>query len=136
MGWISLMRQRTQCEESIGRLASCRGSGGPREEDILTETRQDGKGAELVHLAETPALAFALPSFSHVLQRLVWPLVHLVLAGGSIPVSATLHIHSPSLSFPSSQVIENTRRQSVEGLALPFLLNWLLGMIDTPRVVD
>jgi hypothetical protein len=25
------------------------------------------------------------------------------------------------------QVVENYRRQSVEGLALPFLANWLLG---------
>lgn len=36
------------------------------------------------------------------------------------------------LSFPFSQVIENARRQSVEGLALPFLSNWLLGMLDSP----
>ncbi|RPD66139.1 PQ-loop-domain-containing protein [Lentinus tigrinus ALCF2SS1-7] len=33
--------------------------------------------------------------------------------------------------FP--QVIENARRQSVEGLALPFLMNWLLG--DTTNLI-
>ncbi|KAI0721087.1 PQ loop repeat-domain-containing protein [Cerioporus squamosus] len=33
--------------------------------------------------------------------------------------------------FP--QVLENARRQSVEGLALPFLLNWLLG--DTTNLI-
>ena len=32
--------------------------------------------------------------------------------------------------FSFSQVLENARRQSVEGLALPFLTNWLLGMVD------
>lgn len=29
--------------------------------------------------------------------------------------------------LPSSQVLENVRNQSCEGLALPFLFNWLLG---------
>jgi len=32
-----------------------------------------------------------------------------------------------ALNHPFSQVIENIRRQSCEGLALPFLANWLLG---------
>ena len=32
----------------------------------------------------------------------------------------------------SSQLLENFRRQSVEGLALPFLANWLLGTIYIP----
>jgi hypothetical protein len=35
----------------------------------------------------------------------------------------------------SSQLLENFRRQSVEGLALPFLANWLLGTIYTPLAV-
>ena len=44
---------------------------------------------------------------------------------------------SPILfSYPSSsQLLENFRRQSVEGLALPFLANWLLGTIYTPLAV-
>jgi hypothetical protein len=81
---------------------------------------------------QTPALPLIL---SHVSQRLGWLHVHLVLAGGSIPVSLTLRIHSLFLSFPSSQVLENARRQSVEGLALPFLFNWLLGMNDKPPCI-
>jgi hypothetical protein len=32
-----------------------------------------------------------------------------------------------AFNHPFSQVIENIRRQSCEGLALPFLANWLLG---------
>ncbi|OBZ75809.1 hypothetical protein A0H81_04301 [Grifola frondosa] len=35
--------------------------------------------------------------------------------------------------FP--QVLENARRQSVDGLALPFLLNWLLGESDVTNLV-
>lgn len=33
-----------------------------------------------------------------------------------------------------SQVLENLRRQSCEGLALPFLANWFLGAFVAPRV--
>ena len=36
------------------------------------------------------------------------------------------HTHLFSGRF-NRQVLENIRRQSCEGLALPFLLNWLLG---------
>lgn len=39
-------------------------------------------------------------------------------------------------SFLTSQIIENVRRQSVEGLALPFLTNWMLGTVDTYIVND
>lgn len=46
----------------------------------------------------------------------------------SVPVSP--HKGHKSLSNHSifSQVVENLRRQSCEGLALPFLANWLMGI--------
>lgn len=79
-------------------------------------------------------LLAVLPSYSHVLQRLVWFHVHLLLVGRPIPVSY-MHLASGDaiqlcFSRLTSQVLENIRRQSVEGLALPFLANWLLGMIN------
>jgi hypothetical protein len=46
--------------------------------------------------------------------------------------------HSPltrlALMLACRQVIENYKRQSVEGLALPFLANWLFGALrrDVP----
>lgn len=71
-------------------------------------------------------------SSSDVPQRLVWLSVRLFLAGGSIPVGGCTFTARLSCThrFSFSQVLENARRQSVEGLALPFLTNWLLGMID------
>ncbi|TFY72684.1 hypothetical protein EVG20_g350 [Dentipellis fragilis] len=42
------------------------------------------------------------------------------------PLSSAIPQASPLIA-QSSQVLENIRRQSVEGLALPFLANWLLG---------
>jgi len=49
-----------------------------------------------------------------------------------------LNSRQRSFSLPSlfltqspSQLLENFRRQSVEGLALPFLANWLLGTVYT-----
>ena len=101
----------------------------------MAETRQGGIEPELDRRQQTLSRLPAVidrSSSSDVLQRLVWLSVHLFLAGGSIPVSCCTsqclpHTHR----FLFSQVIENVRRQSVEGLALPFLINWLLGIIDT-----
>ncbi|KAJ3002270.1 hypothetical protein NUW54_g5936 [Trametes sanguinea] len=48
-------------------------------------------------------------------------------SGGAYPAS---HVPPSSPAQQKSvrrQVIENAKRQSVEGLALPFLMNWLLG---------
>jgi PQ loop repeat protein len=121
------------------RLASCAGSGGPREEGIWL--RQDKKERPLHPelLAETPP---AHPSTLPFLQPCPsatglascpscagWGLNSRACHSSSHPV---FHLHPVPLSLPSSQVIENARRQSVEGLALPFLSNWLLGMTDTP----
>jgi hypothetical protein len=51
-----------------------------------------------------------------------------LLVRGSVPVS--LHKAHKSLSNHPilSQVVENLRRQSCEGLALPFLINWFMGI--------
>ena len=35
------------------------------------------------------------------------------------------------IDFLPRQVLENYRRQSVDGLAWPFLLNWMLGEAST-----
>ena len=40
-----------------------------------------------------------------------------------------------SLTLDPRQVLENMRRQSADGLALPFLLNWALGMCRVCAVV-
>jgi len=54
---------------------------------------------------------------------------HCVLARCSVSVSTSVLI--PAIHLPTllRQVLENIRRQSCEGLALPFLANWLLGHI-------
>lgn len=53
--------------------------------------------------------------------------LHCVLARCSVSVSTSVLI--PAIHLPTllRQVLENIRRQSCEGLALPFLANWLLG---------
>ena len=93
----------------------------------------------LVHCPQRSAIARSfLPSHRHVLQRLDWLYVHVFLAGSPIPVSDIVLFYSslPKSRHPtSSQLLENFRRQSVEGLALPFLANWLLGTIYTPLAV-
>jgi len=88
-----------------------------------------------VNISSLPyILSAVLPSYSHVLQRLVWFNVHLLLVGRPIPVSYTQFASCDAIqicfSSLTSQVLENIRRQSVEGLALPFLANWLLGTIN------
>jgi hypothetical protein len=62
----------------------------------------------------------------------VWFYVHLFLVGCPIPVSYTRLSSCGAIQLPclTSQILENIRRQSVEGLALPFLANWLLGTIN------
>jgi len=40
---------------------------------------------------------------------------------------------TPADDISHSQVIENARRKSVEGLSLPFLANWFLGMCRLDR---
>ena len=69
--------------------------------------------------------------------------LHRVLVGRTVPVSlgffypafylvaCASHLTVERVIY--SQVLENARRQSVEGLAFPFLMNWLLGEYYTLR---
>ncbi|KAA1471090.1 hypothetical protein DENSPDRAFT_871340 [Dentipellis sp. KUC8613] len=50
-----------------------------------------------------------------------------MLARCAVSVRISVYSQALPLIAQSSQVLENIRRQSVEGLALPFLANWLLG---------
>ena len=57
-----------------------------------------------------------------------------MLGGCTIPVGSIYPAFSPKTAHAlilecviGSQILENARRQSVEGLALPFLMNWMLG---------
>lgn len=53
--------------------------------------------------------------------------------GAQFPyVSPLISLPSPFNSLSNSQVLENLRRQSCEGLALPFLANWFLGPCPCP----
>ena len=72
------------------------------------------------------------------LQRAPGLHLHRLLARRTVPVSPGLlprilrgwYRPRPDDGLTSakrSQVLENVRNQSVEGLALPFLMNWLLG---------
>lgn len=47
---------------------------------------------------------------------------------------ALILVHANLLLVSNSQLIENARRQSVDGLALPFLANWFLGLSAVHRV--
>lgn len=49
-----------------------------------------------------------------------------------ITLLTQLRVQRYSLFVLSRQVLENYRRRSVDGLAWPFLLNWLLGEASTP----
>ena len=60
------------------------------------------------------------------------PLVREMAQDDSIDVR---NVHT-EVNFLCRQVLENARRRSCEGLALPFLLNWLLGMFRFHRTLS
>ena len=71
------------------------------------------------------------------IERRPWLHLYLLLARCSVSVSKASELLRsmksvwPQLTTPpisiDSQVIENARRKSVDGLSLPFLANWFLG---------